>query len=142
MVNNLTEFSDLFTTILDIGNAPAPSQILDGTSIKDFIVGDSEKTRSTIFSYIGTARMARNKDFVLEAVDPIFNAPKGRLLKTNGETDPAKFKKVKTEDYPEAYQSLLSQINKLPQADYGSAYAEKAFNKYKKLPAKFRHKLE
>lgn len=142
MINNLTEFSDLFPTILDLGNAPAPSQILDGTSIKDFIVGDSEKTRSTIFSYIGTARMARNKDFVLEAVDPIFNAPKGRLLKTNGETDPAKFKKVKTEDYPEAYESLLSQINKLPQADYGSAYAEKAFNKYKKLPAKFRHKLE
>ena len=142
MVKQLTEFSDLYPTFLELSGAPSPDHVLDGQSIAPFLLGKSDATRDTILSYIGTAKMARNGGWVLEAVDPMSGEPDGRLYKTNGAMDPAHFQQVSVADYPEIHGELMSAIHKMAKVDWNGKDGKDALEKYNKAPAGQRHRLK
>ena len=50
-------------------------------------MGKSEKTKDVIYSFPGVARLVRTKDYLLEAVSPLYDRPDGRFYKTNSSWD-------------------------------------------------------
>ena len=81
----LVEFSDIFPTLMDYSGASLPTgYALDGKSLRPFLTGAKASHRESILSYIATARMARTKDWMLEAVDPVYGSAEGRLYRTKG----------------------------------------------------------
>jgi len=80
LTDELCELSDIFPTLADYAEASLPDgQACDGKSLKPFLSGESDSHREWIFSYIGTARMIRNKRYLIEAADPVFGTADGRF---------------------------------------------------------------
>ncbi|MCK4960777.1 MAG: sulfatase-like hydrolase/transferase [Planctomycetes bacterium] len=80
VTSELMEFSDIFPTFMEFSGASVPTGYeLDGKSLVPFLTGKSDVHRDSIISYIATARMARTRRWLLEAVDPVYGDPKGRL---------------------------------------------------------------
>ena len=69
---------------------------LDGKSLRPYLSGRAEVHREWILSYIATARMARTKDWMLEAVDPVYGSGQGRLYHTKGEYRRTAYRLVET----------------------------------------------
>ncbi|TWT85010.1 Arylsulfatase [Planctomycetes bacterium CA13] len=88
MTRELTDFTDVLPTIIDFAGTDIPAnQHVDGISLKPFLTGNSETTKPAIYSFPGPARAIRTKDFMLEAVCPLYGKPFGRFYKTNGSWD-------------------------------------------------------
>lgn len=92
MTQALMEFADVFPTILDFAGVALPEgYAIDGLSMKDFLLGETDAYRDSIVSYIATARMARTQDWLLEAVDPVYGSAEGRLYRCNGSMSKADY---------------------------------------------------
>tara|TARA_B100001093_G_scaffold251588_1_gene240929 strand:+ start:1768 stop:3294 length:1527 start_codon:yes stop_codon:yes gene_type:complete len=88
MVDPLMDFTDVLPTIVDFANATIPEgKSVQGISLKKFLTGDSESTKPVIYSYPGISRIVRTKEYLLEAVCPLYERPNGRFYKTNGSFD-------------------------------------------------------
>ena len=88
MTRELMDFTDVLPTIADFAGAKIPKRFnVDGISLKPFLTGASETTKDVIYSFPGPARLVRTKNFMLEAVCPIYGQPQGRFYKTNGSWD-------------------------------------------------------
>jgi len=88
MTDELMDFTDVLPTLVDFASAEIPKdQHVDGTSLKPFLTGKSETTKDAIYSFPGPTRLVRTKDFMLEAVCPLYGKPQGRFYKTNGSWD-------------------------------------------------------
>jgi len=88
MVDELMDFTDVLPTIADFAGAKVPARFhVDGISLKPFLSGAAETTKPVIHSFPGPARLVRTKDFMLEAVCPLYDKPHGRFYKTNGSWD-------------------------------------------------------
>lgn len=88
MVDELMDFTDVLPTIADFAGARIPARFhVDGVSLKPFLSGVSETTKPVIHSFPGPARLVRTKGFMLEAVCPLYDKPRGRFYKTNGSWD-------------------------------------------------------
>ena len=78
--DELISFADILPTLTDIAGATIPDgYIIDGKSLAPYLRGETQTHREWLFSYVGTAKMIRNKKWVLEAVDPWSGIPDGRL---------------------------------------------------------------
>ena len=83
--SELLEYSDVLPTLLEFAHTDLPDNYeIDGKSLFPFLTGRSDSHREWIMSYIATARMARTRDYLLEAVDPIYGTERGRIYRTNG----------------------------------------------------------
>ncbi len=78
--DEITDFSDVFPTLLDFGGAELPEGYeIDGKSLKPFLTGETDSHRDWIYSYIGTTQLIRDRRYMLEVLNPILDVPTGRL---------------------------------------------------------------
>ncbi|WDE96516.1 sulfatase-like hydrolase/transferase [Lentisphaera profundi] len=88
MVSQLTDFTDVLPTLVDFAGLSLPKdKNVDGNSLKLFLTGNSEKTKPVIYAFPGISRLVRTEDFMLEAVAPLYDKPRGRFYKTHGSFD-------------------------------------------------------
>jgi arylsulfatase A-like enzyme len=88
MTSELMDFTDVLPTLAELAGAKIPSHFnVDGTSIAAFLKGHSEQTKPVIYAFPGPATLVRTKEYLLEAVAPIYGKDEGRLYKTNGSYD-------------------------------------------------------
>ncbi|VGO16372.1 Arylsulfatase [Pontiella desulfatans] len=88
MTTELMDFTDVLPTLADFAGATIPEKYnIDGSSLKPFLTGESETTKPAIYSFPGPTRLVRTKEFMLEAVCPLYDQPQGRFYKTNESWD-------------------------------------------------------
>lgn len=121
MTPELMDFTDVLPTLVDFAGADIPAGMnVDGTSLKPFLTGESDTTKDAIYSFPGPTRLVRTKDFMLEAVCPLYGKPRGRFYKTNGSWDGRGYENIThNPEYAaerEAFEKLL--------ADYPSPLPE------------------
>ena len=88
LTDELIDFSDVLPTLAEFAGTTVPSKYkVDGKSVVPFLTGKSDKTKETIYAQPGLASIVRTKEYLLEAVCPLFDHPKGRFYKTNGSYD-------------------------------------------------------
>lgn len=88
MTDELMDFTDVLPTLADFAQTKIPSKYnVDGISLKPFLTGATNETKPVIFAQPGITSMVRTKDFLLEAVCPLYGYPQGRFYKTNGSFD-------------------------------------------------------
>ena len=88
LTDELMDFTDVLPTLADFASAKIDKKYnVDGISLKPFLTGKSEETKDVIYSHPGIASLVRTKDYMLEAVSPLFGHSKGRFYKTNNSYD-------------------------------------------------------
>ncbi len=88
LTDELMDFTDLLPTLTELAGATIPSHYnVDGNSLAPFLTGKSNSTKDVIYAFPGPATLVRTKDYLLEAVAPIYGKPEGRLYKTHGSYD-------------------------------------------------------
>lgn len=120
MTDELLDFTDVLPTLADFAQAKVASKYnVDGRSAKDFLTGKSDATKPVIFAQPGVSSLVRTKEFMLEAVSPLYGFPNGRFYKTNGSYDGRGYENIThNEEYKkereqfEAY--LVKMSSKLP----------------------------
>ena len=97
MTNELIDFTDVLPTLADLAQTKIPSKYkIDGKSAAPFLRGETDTTKEVIFAQPGLASLVRTKEYLLEAVCPLFGYPKGRFYKTNGSYDGRGYEKYYT----------------------------------------------
>ncbi len=86
LTDELADFTDILPTIADFAGITV-NKSFDGKSLKPFLIGEKDETKEVIYSFPGISRLVRTKDFMLEAVCPLYGHPEGRFYKTNGSCD-------------------------------------------------------
>ncbi|WOH39519.1 sulfatase-like hydrolase/transferase [Thalassotalea fonticola] len=88
MTDELMDFTDVLPTFAELADTKIPGHFnVDGQSMAAFLKGKSDSTKDVIYSFPGPGSLVRTKDYLLEAVAPIYGQPEGRLYKTNGSYD-------------------------------------------------------
>ncbi|MCE5276882.1 MAG: sulfatase-like hydrolase/transferase [Planctomycetaceae bacterium] len=135
----LTDFADVMPTLLDFAKADLPKGYeLDGRSLAPFLAGQAGATREWIYSYIGTARMIRDRRWLLEGVDPLGGKAAGRMYDCSGRP----YREVTGSKDPEvqAARNRLGEIlAKIPHIDPKDPPTAARLAKYKKAP--YRHQV-
>lgn len=142
--NALMEFADVFPTIIDFANVSVPSGYeLDGLSMKSFLLGETDKYRDSIISYIATARMARSDHWLLEAVDPIYGSAEGRLYRCNGSMSKKDYTQItdfSSAEVLEARKRLFHALERNPFPDLNNPVVRDEVIRYDSMP--YKHYLE
>ena len=140
----LVEFSDIFPTLMDYSESRLPNgYCLDGKSLRPFLSGEQDTHRDWILSYIATARMARTRDWVLEAVDSVYGSGEGRLYRTNGEHIRSNYTLIEDTSSPatkEAHTGLMNILEHNPWPDRGDPKVAAEIRSYDQMP--YKHYLE
>jgi phosphoglycerol transferase MdoB-like AlkP superfamily enzyme len=88
LTDELMDFTDVLPTLAELAGTSIPENLnVDGQSLAPFLKGKSEKTKEVIYAFPGPATLVRTKEYLLEAVAPIYGKPEGRLYKTHGSYD-------------------------------------------------------
>jgi arylsulfatase A len=70
----LTDFSDVFPTLLDFAGIPMPEKItFDGQSLRPVLLGQQDEHRPWIYSYFRNAHVIRNNRWLLEGDGRLFD---------------------------------------------------------------------
>ena len=95
MTDELTDFTDVLPTLAAFAETKVPSKYnVDGVNIKPFLTGKSNETKPVIYAQPGVSSIVRTKDYLLEAVSPVYGYPKGRFYKTNNSYDGRKYENI------------------------------------------------
>jgi arylsulfatase A len=95
MTDELIDFTDVLPTLADFANATIPSKYkIDGSSTKDFLTGKNNHTKDVIYAQPGIASIVRTKEYLLEAVCPLYGFPNGRFYQTNESFDGRGYKNI------------------------------------------------
>ncbi len=83
--DDLIDLSDLMPTLLELGDAPQPTNYMDGRSFAPQLLGQEGTKRSWIHAQYGNKRLIRNRDYILlnsGKFRPIveFGLPPGKTL--------------------------------------------------------------
>lgn len=83
MTEELTDFSDIAPTLLDMAGIAHPTDIsYDGKSQMPFLTGKTSTHRDWIYGYIGPVQVFRLKNYLLEARSSFYGKPEGRFYYT------------------------------------------------------------
>ena len=138
--NALMEFADVFPTLMDFANIHLPNNyVIDGLSMKSFLLGESDGYRDSIVSYIATARMARSDDWLLEAVDPVYGSAGGRFYRCNGSMSKEDYTLITDFSSPEVRQArnrLFKALERNPFPDLNEASVREEVIRYDSMPYK------
>lgn len=138
--NALMEFADVFPTLMDFANIHLPNNyVIDGLSMKSFLLGESDGYRDSIVSYIATARMARSDDWLLEAVDPVYGSAGGRFYRCNGSMSKEDYTLITDFSSPEVREArnrLFKALERNPFPDLNEASVREEVIRYDSMPYK------
>ena len=138
--NALMEFADILPTLLDYSDTNLPEGYeVDGLSMKPFLDGTLENYRDSIVSYIATARMVRTKDWLLEAVDPVYGSPTGRLYFCDGSFSKSEYKLITDFSKNSALRNremMLSILDRIPFPDMTIPIVKEEVKNYDSMPYK------
>ena len=110
MTDELMDFTDVLPTFAELAGTNVPAHFnVDGTSMASFLTGKTEHTKDVIYSFPGPATLIRTKDYMLEAVAPIYGHAEGRLYKTNGSHDGRGYENI---TYNPEYAAIRKQFAK------------------------------
>ncbi|MBK3519940.1 sulfatase-like hydrolase/transferase [Carboxylicivirga marina] len=135
MTDELIDFTDILPTIADFANTSIPSKYnVDGTSVKHFLTGQSNETKSVIYAHPGVSTLIRTKDFMLEAVSPLYGYPNGRFYLTNGSYDGRGYENITHDENYKGERALFEQYlqnmnSKLPHSFDDKIWADKKLKK-------------
>ena len=88
LTDELMDFTDVLPTLVEFAGGEIPSHYnVDGKSMAPFLTGKSETTKPVIYSFPAVSTLIRTKEFMLEAVSPLYGKERGRFYKTNGSYD-------------------------------------------------------
>jgi arylsulfatase A-like enzyme len=137
----LVSVADLMPTFASWSGAVLPDGYgFDGISQADYLAGRSAPQREFLYSYIGTARMIRDADWILEAVDPIGGHPDGRLYRDT-EKGLREIKDLKADAGAEAArQRLLAALKDIPHLDLSDPGVRSDLERYQQHGV-YRHRL-
>ena len=140
VTSEMAEYSDIFPTLMDFSKSELPEgYALDGKSLKPFLTGKTDQHREWIQSYIATARMARTRDWILEAVDPVYGDARGRLYKTHGGHQRTQYNLVdslSTAEARAAHKSLMEVLEHNPWPERSEPKVEAEIRSYDRMPYK------
>ncbi|MEX0322733.1 MAG: sulfatase-like hydrolase/transferase [Puniceicoccaceae bacterium] len=116
MTDELMDFTDVLPTLVDFAGTSVPDKYnVDGTSLESFLTGKSDTTKPVIYAFPGPARLVRTKDYMLEAVCPIYGQPFGRFYKTNGSWDGRGYENIThNPEYRKERDRFEALMNELP----------------------------
>ncbi|MGB0792352.1 MAG: sulfatase-like hydrolase/transferase [Opitutales bacterium] len=136
--NALMEFVDVFPTLLDFAGIHLPDDYaIDGVSMKAFLQGRVDTYRDSILSYIATARMVRTKDWLLEAVDPVYGSREGRLYRCNGSMHKKDYTLVtdfSSQEVQLAREALFKALERNPFPDLNDPAVRAEVERYATMP--------
>jgi len=95
----LTDFSDIGPTLCEIAGIEMPEASFDGVSLKSFLNGEKDTHRDWIYGYIGTTRLIRTKEYMIEAINPMLGSPEGRFYLAGNDRFGHTYKKIN--DHPD-----------------------------------------
>lgn len=96
--DELTDFSDIALTLLEIaGVAPVASE-RDGKSQMPYLLGKTDTHREWIYGYAGPVQVLRTRNYLLEARAPLYGAPEGRMFFTGGSAKRSDYLEVDPND--------------------------------------------
>ena len=99
MTDELMDFTDVLPTLAAFAQTTVPSKYnVDGRNIKNFLTGASNETKAVIYSQPGITSLVRTKEYLLEAVCPLFGFPNGRFYKTNNSYDGREYENITHND--------------------------------------------
>jgi len=143
MTDELCEVSDMCPTLAEYAGATLPEgQACDGKSMKPFLSGESDSHREWIFSYIGSARMLREKRYLIEAADPEFGTANGRFYDCGNNRSGFGYREI-TElsgEDKEAADRMYSLLNALLRVDFSKELAKGVLDVYRST-GNYVHKL-
>ncbi|RLD23074.1 MAG: hypothetical protein DRI70_09850 [Bacteroidetes bacterium] len=143
LTDELCELSDIFPTLADFAGAPLPDgQVCDGMSLKPFLSGKSDSHREWIFSYIGSARMIRDKRYLIEAADPEFGSAEGRFYDCGNNRSGFGYREITDHSGEDklAADRMYALLDSLPRVDFSVEPAKSALENYR-TTGKWVHKL-
>lgn len=109
--DELTDLSDILPTLVDFAGARLPAGIdVDGKSLKPFLTGAADTHREYILSCIGGTRLVRTKTHLLETVDAILGAPRGRFYYCGDSRDGHGYQRVDNDPRHAATRERLDEI--------------------------------
>ncbi len=130
----LKELSDLLPTFLDYANIPLPEGYeVDGKSLKPFLSGKVDTHRDIIYSYIGTARMVRDSQWLIEGLDPLAGHPVGRMYYCGDNRSAKGYKEVtdsQSQEVSEARKRLMAYLGTIPYLDPENPEHTRRINRY------------
>lgn len=101
----LVSLADITPTLAELAGAAVPHGYeFDGVSLAPYLLGQSDRHRDWVFSYLGTARMLRDDRWLLESVDAVYDSPRGRFFDCGKSRDPRgyeNYREVTESDDPE-----------------------------------------
>ncbi len=136
--HELVSLADVTPTLIEYaqGSMP-PVNKMDGVSLVPYLTGKKSEHRKWLYSYIGTARMLRDKRWVLEAVDELMYDSPGRFYNTKGSSNPKDYVEV-TESYDTevlaSKSRFIKKLKEIPHLDLSNELHRKAVEIYKKSP--------
>lgn len=83
----LFSFADILPTFADFSNYGEPIYS-DGISVKSFLIGEYELTRTKMYSNIGSSILVTDGKYKVEALDKVRKNPKGDFYKRNRDRKP------------------------------------------------------
>ncbi|WDE96490.1 sulfatase-like hydrolase/transferase [Lentisphaera profundi] len=133
MSEELTDFSDVAPTLLEMAGVPFPKDVpFDGKSQVSFLTGKSDTHREWIYAYTGPVQIFRTKTHLLEARSALYGKPDGRLYYTADKRFGEAYKRV--DNNPEhstakkKFQDLITQLPNHLEPDhpfFSSKYGKK-----------------
>lgn len=122
--DELTDFSDIAPTLLDIAGVKTPSGYeFDGKSLLPFLTGKTDTHREWIHSYCGTSILLRTKNHMLEVLNPMFGMPRGRFYYTANERFGKNYKRVDNDpEHALARKRFDEILNQFPPLTYDHPY--------------------
>jgi len=83
MTDELMDFSDIAPTLADYaGVQPRQEVPFDGISLKPFLTGKADRTKTLIHGFISTSQLVRSQEHLLEVYNPMLGMPEGRFYYT------------------------------------------------------------
>lgn len=136
----LFSLADLLPTCVAWAGGEVPStDVIDGINQADFLAGKAPAPRKWLDSYCGTARLVRDMDWCLEAVDPFEGFSEGRLYRYTQEGGRLLIKEEEmTKPSKQAKARLMAHLEQLPYFDRSMPHIDAALIRY--LSAPHRHK--
>jgi arylsulfatase A len=145
----LISLVDMLPTWMEWAEKDIPeSYTLDGVSQAGVIAGKTESARDVLVSYIGTSRMIRDEQWVLDAVDPFYGSADGILYYVPEGSEGVDYTGYQQRDphdpadpeAAEAHARLMKRLEEtLPALDPSDPYVEKQIRKYN--DTQYRHRL-